>query len=82
MNQTEEKKYCITSFICGIKKNDTNGLIYETNSQTQNKLSYQGEEWGEGIVMEFGIDKHILLYLKWITIKDLLYSTRIFHVTT
>ena len=64
------------------KKNDTNGLIYETNSQTQNKLSYQGEEWGEGIVKEFGIDKYILLYLKWITIKDLLYSTRIFHVTT
>jgi len=64
------------------KKNDTNGLIYETNSQTQNKLSYKGEEWGEGIVKEFGIDKYILLYLKWITIKDLLYSTRIFHVTT
>ena len=59
----------------------TNGLIYETDSQTQNKLSYQGEEWAEGIVKEFGIDKYILLYLKWITIKDLLYSTRIFHVT-
>ena len=28
----------------------TNGLIYEKDSQTQNKLSYQGEEWGEGIV--------------------------------
>ena len=26
--------------------------------------------------MEFGMDRHILLYLKWITNKDLLYSTK------
>ena len=30
---------------------------------------------GEGIVREFGIDMYRLLYLKWITNKDLLYST-------
>ena len=30
--------------------------------------------WGE-IVREFGIDMSTLLYLKWITNKDLLYST-------
>ena len=30
---------------------------------------------GEGIVREFGIDMYTLLYLKWITNKDLLYST-------
>ena len=29
----------------------------------------------EGIVREFEIDMHTLLYLKWITNKDLLYST-------
>ena len=29
---------------------------------------------GEGIVREFGIDTYTLLYLKWITSKDLLYS--------
>ena len=29
----------------------------------------------EGIVREFGIDIYTLLYLKWITNKDLLYST-------
>ena len=29
---------------------------------------------GEGIVREFGIDMYTLLYLKWITNKDLLYS--------
>ena len=28
------------------------------------------EEW---IVREFGRDRYILLYLKWITTKDLLY---------
>ena len=34
-----------------------------------------GEGWGEGIVREFGIDMYTLLYSKWITNKDLLYST-------
>ena len=29
----------------------------------------------EGIVKEFGMDMYILLYLKWITDKDLLCST-------
>ena len=29
----------------------------------------------EGIVREFGVDMYTLLYLKWITNKDLLYST-------
>ena len=33
------------------------------------------EGWGEGIVREFGINTYTLLYLKWITNKDLLYST-------
>ena len=35
-------------------------------------------EWGrmgKGIVREFGMDMYILLYLKWITNKDLLYGT-------
>ena len=30
---------------------------------------------GEGIVRKFGMDTYTLLYLKWITNKDLLYST-------
>ena len=30
---------------------------------------------GEGTVREFGMDVYTLLYLKWITNKDLLYST-------
>ena len=34
-----------------------------------------GEGWGGGIDREFGINMYTLLYLKWITNKDLLYST-------
>jgi len=34
-----------------------------------------GERIGEGIVREFGMDMYTLLYLKWITHKDILYST-------
>ena len=30
---------------------------------------------GEGIVREFGIDMYTQLYLRWITNKELLYST-------
>ena len=35
----------------------------------------RGEGWGEGIIRELEIDMDTLLYLKWITNKDLLYST-------
>ena len=35
----------------------------------------RGEEQGEGIVREFENNMYTLLYLKWITNKDLLYST-------
>ena len=34
-----------------------------------------GEGGGQGIVKEFGIDINTLPYAKWITNKDLLYST-------
>ena len=33
------------------------------------------EGYEEEIVREFGMDVYTLLYLKWITNKDLLYST-------
>ena len=36
----------------------------------------RGEGWGAGgIVRECGIGRYTLLYLKWITNKDQLYST-------
>ena len=51
----------------------------------ENKLMVTRGEWGEGILRELGIDMYTLLYLKWITNKDLLYSTRNstqYYVTT
>ena len=60
------------------KRNDTNELIYktETDSQTQrtNLLVTTGGGGGEGIVREFEIDLYILLCLKWIANNDLLYG--------
>ena len=41
-----------------------------------NKLVARGEGRGEGIVREFGMGIYTLQYLKWITNKDLLHSTR------
>ena len=38
--------------------------------RTNLRLSW-GEGWREGIVREFGMDMCTLLYLKWITNKDL-----------
>ena len=35
----------------------------------------KGKEWREGILKEFGTNSYILLYLKWIINKGLLYST-------
>ena len=34
-----------------------------------------GGEWEEGIVREFGMHMYSLLYVKWITNKELLYRT-------
>ena len=34
-----------------------------------------GKGWREGIVKQFGMDMYTLLYLKWVTSEDLLYST-------
>ena len=48
-------------FTCFLAKNDL--------------MVTRGEGWEEGIVREFRMDRYTLLYLKWITNKDLLYST-------
>ena len=47
----------------------------QTHRLREGTYGYWGEGWGEGIVREFGTDMYTLLYLKWITNKDLLYST-------
>ena len=51
-------------------------LIYKINTFTgiENKFMVpRGKGWGEGIVREFGMDMYTLLYLKWITNKNLVY---------
>ena len=63
------------------KKNNTKELTYKTerDSQTDNLMVVRGQGWekdgAEGIIREFGMDTYTLLYLKWITDKDLLCST-------
>ena len=52
---------------------DTNELIYKT--ETMNLWIPVGGRGGGGIDGEFGVDMYMLLYLKWIISKDLLYST-------
>ena len=49
--------------------------LFTKQKQTHRLRDLKGEGWGEGIVREFAIDMYMLLYLKWITNKDLLYST-------
>ena len=39
-----------------------------------NLLVARWEAQGEGIIREYGMDMYTLLYLKWITNKDPLYS--------
>ena len=50
---------------------DTTELTYKTEKDLENKLTVGRE----GIAREFGMDVYTLLYLKWITNKDLLYTT-------
>ena len=51
VSQTEKDKYHMLSLICGILKNDTNGLTYKTgtDSDLENELMVTREKgWGEG----------------------------------
>ena len=62
-----------------LKRNDTNELTkqqetYRLKRMNLGLLGLEGEE-REGIVREFGMVMYTLLYLKWITNEDLLYST-------
>ena len=63
------------------KKNNTKQLTYETerDSQTENLMVVRGQGGGkdgaEGIIREFGLDTYTLLYLRWITDRDLPCST-------
>ena len=50
-----------------LNKNDTNELIYKTETDTQiskTNYGYQGETWRAGINWEFGINIYTLFYIK------------------
>ena len=61
------------------KKKKKKELIHKTETDSQRTNlglpGVGGEGWGEGIVRMFGRDMCIVLYLKWISYKVLLYST-------
>ena len=48
-------------------------IIYQKETHRLRKQIYGG--WVERIVMEFGKVMYTLMYLKWVTNKDLLWST-------
>ena len=59
------------------KKKDTNKLIYKTEIESQmqeTNLWLPKAKGGGGINQEFGINTHILLNVKQVINKDLLYS--------
>ena len=56
-----------------LKRNDTNELTKQKETHRLWKQTYGCQ--GEGIVKHFGKVMYTLRYLKWITNKDLLYST-------
>ena len=62
-------------FMWNLKRNDTNQLTCKTEKDRERTYGCQGAEQGEGIVRKFGVDMYMLLYLKWITSKDLRCST-------
>ena len=66
-------------FVWNLKWNDTMNFLTK-QKQTHRLWEWPygclGEEWGEGIVREFGMGIYTLIYFKWITSKDLLYNTQ------
>ena len=79
VSQTEKEKISHDiPYMQNPKRYDTNDLTYktETDSQTwKTSLWLPGERIRERIIREFEMDMYTLLYLKWITNKNLQYST-------
>ena len=74
---------CITSLLAinCVNKNERLHTFQLNTTFDRNRLTdlekkhgCQGEWWEQGIVREFGRDMYTLLYLRWLTNKDLLYS--------
>ena len=62
-------------YMWNLKRNYTNSYLQNKNKLIEQSYNCQGKGLGGEIVREFGKFMHTLLYLKWITNKDLLYST-------
>ena len=59
-------------YMCNLKRNDTNSLTKQKETHRLRKWIYGYWSGGqEGIVRELGMDMYTLLYLKWVTKKDL-----------
>ena len=56
-----------------LKRNDTSEVTKQKETHRLREQTYGC--WEEGIDRDFGMNMYTLLYLKWITNKDLLYST-------
>ena len=59
-----------------LKINYANELTKQKKTHRLREQTYGclGEGWGKGIIKEFGMKMHTLLYFKWITNKDLWFS--------
>ena len=58
-----------------LKRNDTNELTKQKDETPRLRERIYGcRGWGQGIVMAFAVKMQTLIYLKWITNNDLLYS--------
>ena len=65
-------------YMWNLKRNDTKMNFLTKQTHRLRERTYgcgEGENGGDGIVREFGMDIYTQLYLKWITNKDLLYNT-------
>jgi len=60
------------------QRNDTNVITNQKQTHREGNYDSQGEGWKEGRVRKFGTDMYTLLYLKWITSKDLLLDRELF----
>ena len=84
ISQKEKNKYIIL-LLCGIQKNGVDEQVFkaeiETQMQRTNVWTPRGESqgWvvggGGGMNWEIEIDIYTLLYIKYMTNKNLLYST-------
>ena len=75
VSPTEKEKYHMTSLYVELKKKKI-----QMNLLTKQKETHRLRKWthgfqGDGIVLYFGKIMYTLLYLKWITHKNLLHST-------